>query len=400
MAASKPKKGTKGAASRVPTREQIQRRISALAAKVDRQAATLGRTERQLEWKRDVARAAECLRLAARATDPIKAADLLRRAADLQKKAEEKQKAPSVDMINRAATINAWRRDLQKKLPSRLLVTWCEQFGRWCPKADGTITGEAHFDVPRSAQRDFEKFRQWFVDLTSNFRWLKDEPVYFALGFTVGGDMLRSSSERSRYDRVLGQSATVSYWRTSSVLPPDDPTKGSNKGWVGLSKAWIAYPTRKVPAGGTAWAVFHKADQDLSIKVVSIFVHFGPSKPVRDGEFDCETPSVASALGPTVPPTPKLPKPEKPAKPKPTRPKKPKAPKVVRMFVVYDENGRKYLNRPAYSGNVPNIWGALKDAHFFETRAKAQSAASNLNAKRPARSRYRAVVWPVDVTFT
>lgn len=414
MATRKPTQGSKVAASRAQAeQERLARQIVALEAKLerDRKRSRLGRTQRQLRWVRDLARAQEQLRLAARATDPAKRKQHLEKASELEQAVKRALDAPTENMIERAATINAWRRDLSKKTPSRQLIEWCEFFGRWCPMADGTATGEAHFEVPREARRSYAAFRQWFVGLKREFLWLADEPVWFTIGFTVGGSMLYSSSERQRYDRIQGLTGTLSYW-TPSVGMPQVHKKRPNRGWELLAFGWIKEPTpnaRRIKdrPPGTAWNVFNKPGEELSIKTVSIFVHYGPTAPLREGEFDCEKPTPPSKMGPTLPEQPPVvpAKPTKPVKPaKPTKPKKPakapKKPKVVRMFVVYDDNGRRYAQKKAYSGNVPNLWGPLKTAYFFETRKQAQSAASNLNASRPARSRYRAVVWPVDVTLT
>lgn len=421
MATRKPKKGAKVAASRVRDRQaRAKQRTETLAAKLEREKARarLSRTERQVPWKRSLARAEEKLRLARRTDDSARADQLNREAAELIEQSKRERNKPTANMLERAATINAWRRDLTKALPSRSLIAWCEVNGRWCPNADGTITGESHFEVPRSAQRDFRAFKDWFLELKRRFSWLKDEPVYFSIGFTVGGSMLLSSSERSRYDRIRGQSATISYWKPSETLPYQEPKRkpkkkptkkratswtsntGKNPGWETLAANWIADPKADGTGGGTAYIIFNKPGESLSIKTVSIFVHYGPTPPLAAGEFDCESPSLGSRMGPT----PSQVAPEKPTKPekpaKPTKPKAPKKPKVVSMFVVYDENSRRYAQKKAYSGNVPNLWGPLKTAYFFETRKQAQSAASNLNASRPARSRYRAVVWPVDVTLT
>lgn len=52
-------------------------------------------------------------------------------------------------------------------------------------------------------------------------------------------------------------------------------------------------------------------------------------------------------------------------------------------YVVRETNTRRFLNRPAYSGRLRGIWGRIDTAAYFETRAQAQSCASNINARRP-----------------
>lgn len=403
MATRKPKKGAKVAASRVRDRQaRAKQRTETLAAKLEREKARarLSRTERQVPWKRSLARAEEKLRLARRTDDPARADQLNREAAELIEQSKRERNKPTANMLERAATINAWRRDLTKMLPSRSLIAWCEVNGRWCANADGTITGEAHFPSPYWGRSTYDQFREWFFDEAEALSWLNKEPVYFALGYTLGSDTLRSSVQRSRYDKIRGRSALISYWRRGESLikaykPKARKRPSTTEGFVGLAATWVE---------DVAANVYEKG---LFIHGFTVFVHYGPTPPLAQGEFNCESVSVGSRFNAdednAVEKVPKTwadlqPKPGKPAKP--TKPKAPKKPKVARMFVVYDDNGRRYAQKKAYSGNVPNLWGPLKTAYFFETRKQAQSAASNLNASRPARSRYRAVVWPVDVTLT
>jgi hypothetical protein len=351
--------------------------------------ARLGTTERQIGWKRALARAEERLRRARSTEDPALADKLNKEAAALIAESTRLRNKPSANLIERASRINEWRRNTLKLLPSKSAIAFCEEHGRWCLNADGTATGEAHFDVPRANRDTFESFKAWFTSFQARYKWLDREPLYFAIGFTVGGDLLRSSRDRARYDKIRGSSALISNWRLSLEL-------GSDRGYAYMVSAWLEEVAKNTYEKG------------LRITTVSLFLHYGPTPPLSEGEFNCEQPSPGSLMVPppmriapeAVTKKPEAAKPPKPPTKKPTTKKAKKAPKVVRMFVVYDENGKKYLNRPAYSGRVSGVWGPLKAAHFFETRAKAQSAASNLNASRPSSRKYRAVVWPVDVTET
>lgn len=377
--------------------ERVRKQTVALEGRLGREKARarLGTTERQIGWKRSLARAEERLRRARSTDDPALADKLNKEAAELIAESTRLRNKPTANLIERASRINEWRRNTRKLLPSKSAIAFCEEHGRWCLNADGTATGEAHFDVPRANRDSFESFKAWFKNLQSRYKWLDQEPLYFAIGFTVGGDLLRSSRDRARYDKIRGSSALIGNWRLSLEL-------GGERGYPYMVSAWLNQVAKNTYEKG------------LRITTVSFFLHYGPTPPLSEGEFNCELPTLGSLMvpppmriAPEAEPKPKKPKakPEKPtAKPekpgKPTKKPAQKTPKVVRMFVVYDENGKKYLNRPAYSGRVPGVWGPLKAAHFFETRAKAQSAASNLNASRPPNRKYRAVVWPVDVTET
>ena len=52
-------------------------------------------------------------------------------------------------------------------------------------------------------------------------------------------------------------------------------------------------------------------------------------------------------------------------------------------YIVRDENSRRFLNRPTYSGRVRGVWDTIENSAIFYTREKAQSCASNINARRP-----------------
>jgi hypothetical protein len=65
------------------------------------------------------------------------------------------------------------------------------------------------------------------------------------------------------------------------------------------------------------------------------------------------------------------------------------------MYVVRDANKRAFLGNRAYSGNTAT-WSTLPKAHLFQSEARAQSCAGNINRRDPG-SRI-AEVKPVLVT--
>lgn len=69
-------------------------------------------------------------------------------------------------------------------------------------------------------------------------------------------------------------------------------------------------------------------------------------------------------------------------------------------YIVRDSNKRRFLNRPTYSGRVRGVWGLKGESVVFGTREEAQSAASNINARRPdGYSAYQAEVRPLVLNF-
>lgn len=57
--------------------------------------------------------------------------------------------------------------------------------------------------------------------------------------------------------------------------------------------------------------------------------------------------------------------------------------KLYTAFIVRDSNSRRFLNQRSYSGRKRGIWSTIGDSEIFYTREKAQSCASNINARRP-----------------
>lgn len=358
--------------------EQQLRRISRLKQKAERLKARERKTERRPEWQTKSARARKMLKDAESLSDPAEIQRLNDKAELLLKDAERLRKAPPANLIERLSKINTWRKDAKKAMPSNRLIAWHQKYGRWCRNADGTFTGEAHFTLPLkplewaegrdSAREEHGAFEQWFVELISSLKWQDKEPVFWALGFSVGGV---DQSGVNRYQRIQGQTGLLSYWYTPMLL-------GGERGWIGLVNAWKLEVSRIV------------LEKGLRITKVSFFSHYGPTAPlIGTGEFSCFE---------QVEPKPK-PERKPPTRKPPVRvPGKPVGKKPSKLaYVVYNETARRYLVKKAYSGNVVGLWGSLANAYIFETRQKAQSAASNLNATRPKNRKYRAVVWPVEL---
>lgn len=342
-------------------------------------------TERRLAWQIKSARGRKALRDAERQQDPKKVQALIEKASKLFAEAEALRKKPPANLVERASKIGAWRRDRNKPAPSEALIRWAQEHGQWCAQADGTFNGEARFTVPTREidtaegmlppRSSAEGFAQWFVELTDPLGWLEKEPVFWAVGLSLGGVTHGGSDPADlRYSKIKGQSAWISYWRKPDTELGREFRGGRNT-WQQILQTVIAVGKNIIGA-------------DLRVTGVTFFMHYGPTPPMREEEFVCEQKVVG---------TTKAFKPRGPRTPKQVPGKKvlPKRPKRY-GFVVYDENARRYLNQKAYSYR-PGLWGSLADAFIFDTRAKAQSAASNLNAKRPKARKYRAVVWPVEL---
>lgn len=69
-------------------------------------------------------------------------------------------------------------------------------------------------------------------------------------------------------------------------------------------------------------------------------------------------------------------------------------------YIVREANKRRFLTRPTYSGRVRGVWGLKNESIVFATREEAQSAASNINARRPeGYSAYFAEVRPLTLNY-
>lgn len=76
-------------------------------------------------------------------------------------------------------------------------------------------------------------------------------------------------------------------------------------------------------------------------------------------------------------------------------PRRPDTTEFYTMYVVRDSSRREFLSNRAYSGAVAE-WRTLPQAHLFQSVARAQSCASNINARSPGNR--SAQVRPVLVT--
>jgi len=52
-------------------------------------------------------------------------------------------------------------------------------------------------------------------------------------------------------------------------------------------------------------------------------------------------------------------------------------------YIVRDVNSRRFLNRKVYTGRARGVWNTIAESQIFSTREKAQSCASNINARPP-----------------
>lgn len=344
-------------------------------------------TQRRLAWQVNSARARKMLRDAEKLTDPVAIQQLTDKAVELLKRAEEQRNKPPPNLVERQSKIGTWREDSDKPLPSERLIRWFQKFGRWCSQADGTFNGDATFTVPLnpvstpygplSARVEHEAFEIWFAGLVGSVNWFANEPVFWAVGFSLGGvERTGQDPATNRYSKIRGQTGWISYWKKPEYL-------GGQQSWISLVQAVKGEVSRNILGA------------DVRITAVTIYAHYGPTAPIRPDEFACDEKIVQP---PPPPPKPKKPGGKAPAKPPKRVPGKKvgrKAPRIA--FVVYDEVGKRYASRKVYSGNQPKIWAGLRDAFVFDTRKQAQSVASNLNRSRPKGRKYRAVVWPVEL---
>lgn len=67
-------------------------------------------------------------------------------------------------------------------------------------------------------------------------------------------------------------------------------------------------------------------------------------------------------------------------------------------YIVRDANTRRFLNRKVYTGRARGIWDTIDGAQIFYSREKAQSCASNINARRPEDSSFFAQVREIELT--
>jgi hypothetical protein len=54
------------------------------------------------------------------------------------------------------------------------------------------------------------------------------------------------------------------------------------------------------------------------------------------------------------------------------------------IFVVANRDGRRFLNRPVYTGRATDMWSSLGEAHVFRTRREAYNCAYDVNRRSDA----------------
>ena len=253
-------------------------RTAKLMQKAERKRGLERKTERRPEWQKLSARARKALRDAERSLDPKVVARLNIKARKLLEEADRLSKAPPKGLVERALRMGSFRSDTSKPMPSLRLVAWYQDNGRWCQQADGTFFGDAHFTVPLSPidtvsgeaipRYDYDAFSQWFIDLVDPLDWFDKEPVWWNIGYAIGG--LQSEGDRRRYDRIRGQSGTLSYWRKPSFLG------GEQGSFLKMINTWLRLVARNI------------YEADLRITSVSLFAHYGPTAPIRPDEFNCD----------------------------------------------------------------------------------------------------------------
>ena len=345
-------------------------RTAKLMQKAERKRGLERKTERRPEWQKLSARARKALRDAERSLDPKVVARLNIKARKLLEEADRLSKAPPKGLVERALRMGSFRSDTSKPMPSLRLVAWYQDNGRWCQQADGTFFGDAHFTVPLSPidtvsgeaipRYDYDAFSQWFIDLVDPLDWFDKEPVWWNIGYAIGG--LQSEGDRRRYDRIRGQSGTLSYWRKPSFLG------GEPGAFLKMINTWLRLVARNI------------YEADLRITSVSLFAHYGPTAPIRPDEFNCDEEMPKKTVYLIVD----------------NIKKKFLQTEGQTAFAVYDRRGRRYLQNKTYSGNKAE-WNGKATAYRFATKAQARSAASNLNAKRPKGRSYDASV--VELTL-
>lgn len=384
----KPKRSAPSSARQPRTSTARERARSAeLKVKGERLRAREKPTFRREGWVKASARARKLLADAERERDPARVAELNDKAARLLAEAERLRKLPPPSMVDRAGKIIRWRADTNKPAPSARLVRLFQEQGQWCAQADGTFNGEFTWTVPFKLVETAEgwlpprtepdAFAQWLVDRTDGMEWLNKEPVFFAVALQLGKLQQREVDIHTRYDKVRGRTAAMLYWRKPLHIQEQELRAKKRKEKI---DPWSSLVSGVMEAARNIMAA------DIRVGAVTFFAHYGPTRPVGEVEFKCDEPTKAP------------PKPYKGQR-EPRRVPGRKVPAKVAPrygFVVYDEKARRYLNRKTYSYQ-PGMWGALRDAHIFESRAKAQSAASNLNARRPKGRKYHAITWPVEL---
>lgn len=62
------------------------------------------------------------------------------------------------------------------------------------------------------------------------------------------------------------------------------------------------------------------------------------------------------------------------------------------VYVVANRDGRRFLNRPVYTGRATDMWSSLAEAHTFSNRRDAYRCAYDINRRSDARAPFAFVV--------
>ena len=62
------------------------------------------------------------------------------------------------------------------------------------------------------------------------------------------------------------------------------------------------------------------------------------------------------------------------------------------VYVVANRDGRRFLNRPVYTGRATDMWSSLAEAHTFSNRRDAYRCAYDINRRSDARTPFAFVV--------
>jgi hypothetical protein len=177
----------------------------------------------------------------------------------LIKDAEKQGKQEQTERAGRAKKLTEWKRKPKKRKPSAKLKACME----WTRNHDGTESGTRRWSLEEEVGTNWPDFDNWLIDWEDEWRWIDEEPIWIAVGLTVGGV---KGKDRDKYERIYGRIAIISTWRKASGLGGD--------GVGGLPDLLVTFResvSRNV------------IEKGLTIRAFNLFVHFGPTRP--NGEF-------------------------------------------------------------------------------------------------------------------
>ena len=64
----------------------------------------------------------------------------------------------------------------------------------------------------------------------------------------------------------------------------------------------------------------------------------------------------------------------------------------INAFVIVNKDGRRYINRPIYTGRAPDMWSSIGDSHVFYDKRQAQRCSYDINRRSDAREPFAFVV--------